>query len=208
MSNRTSNDLTGDGGVLLSLEQTLLPGSPTVVEGQSVTLRYEGMFPSTQITFDSGIMSFVVGRGEVIEGVDQAVRHLSPGMKATVAIRHDYGYGEAGLPGKIPPHAALLFNLEVVSCSSELPASGDSLPALPPSNPLASSPASEEGLVETLVVGGASLKMDRLGPIVLNTDGSTSRISNWHEMTSEEQENTMRLIARRNKKRIEAAACE
>jgi predicted Fe-S protein YdhL (DUF1289 family) len=46
------------------------------------------------------------------------------------------------------------------------------------------------------------VKLDHLGPIILNTDGSTSRISNWSDMTEQEQQNTLRLIAKRNKKRI------
>jgi hypothetical protein len=31
-----------------------------------------------------------------------------------------------------------------------------------------------------LVVGGASVTMDLLGPVVVNEDGTLCRISNWH----------------------------
>lgn len=48
----------------------------------------------------------------------------------------------------------------------------------------------------------ASLAM--LGPIVLNKDGTMSRISNWHEMVDKEKESAMRLISKRNKARKKA----
>eukprot|EP00349_Pseudokeronopsis_sp_Brazil_P000895 CAMPEP_0202961604 /NCGR_PEP_ID=MMETSP1396-20130829/5677_1 /ASSEMBLY_ACC=CAM_ASM_000872 /TAXON_ID= /ORGANISM="Pseudokeronopsis sp., Strain Brazil" /LENGTH=118 /DNA_ID=CAMNT_0049681569 /DNA_START=160 /DNA_END=519 /DNA_ORIENTATION=+ len=51
---------------------------------------------------------------------------------------------------------------------------------------------------------GSSVSMDHLGPIIINTDGTTRRISNWDTMTKSEQENAIRLISARNKRRIEA----
>jgi len=54
-----------------------------------------------------------------------------------------------------------------------------------------------------LEVGGEALKLDDLGPIIINTDGTTRRISNWSEMTKQEQESSWRMISARNKKRIE-----
>lgn len=50
----------------------------------------------------------------------------------------------------------------------------------------------------------ACFKMDSLGPMIINTDGTIQRVSNWHELTPEEQAKTFRLICARNKKRIEA----
>jgi hypothetical protein len=47
-------------------------------------------------------------------------------------------------------------------------------------------------------------KLDSLGPIVLNVDGTMSRIQNWSAMTDAEKESAFRLIAARNKKRKEA----
>ena len=41
--------------------------------------------------------------------------------------------------------------------------------------------------------------------VSVNSDGTLSRISNWHEMTPPEQERTVRLIAkRRNQERMKA----
>ena len=50
---------------------------------------------------------------------------------------------------------------------------------------------------------GDKLSMEHLGPIIVNTDGSLRRIGNWDKLTKAEQDNTFRLIAARNKKRIE-----
>ena len=47
--------------------------------------------------------------------------------------------------------------------------------------------------------GSASL--DNLGPIVINEDGTTSRITNWQNMTKEEQNRVMRIIPKRNEQR-------
>lgn len=52
--------------------------------------------------------------------------------------------------------------------------------------------------------GSATVKMDHLGPLVVNQDGSLSRIANWEQMTEFEQKNTLRIIGKRNAARREA----
>jgi hypothetical protein len=51
---------------------------------------------------------------------------------------------------------------------------------------------------------GTTVSLDHLGPIVVNQDGTMSRISNWDKMTEIEKKNTMRIIGKRNKQRLEA----
>ena len=46
--------------------------------------------------------------------------------------------------------------------------------------------------------------MDHLGPMVVNTDGTLSRITNWGNMAEIERINTLRIITKRNKERLEA----
>ena len=55
-----------------------------------------------------------------------------------------------------------------------------------------------------LANGGQTVKLDALGPMVVNVDGSLSRISNWDKMTEMEQKSTMRVLGKRNKARLEA----
>jgi hypothetical protein len=51
---------------------------------------------------------------------------------------------------------------------------------------------------------GDRVKLDHLGPLVVGTDGKLSRISNWEIMTEIERTNTLRVLGKRNKERIEA----
>ncbi|KAI0045177.1 hypothetical protein FA95DRAFT_1607921 [Auriscalpium vulgare] len=50
--------------------------------------------------------------------------------------------------------------------------------------------------------GSASLKYDALGPIVINSDGTLSRITNWPSMTSAERTRTFRVLLARNQIRL------
>lgn len=66
-------------------------------------------------------------------------------------------------------------------------------------------PGEGEG-VTTLDVsgGGTTVKLGALGPLVVNQDGSMSRISNWGDMTDIERENTLRIVGKRNQLRLAA----
>jgi hypothetical protein len=52
--------------------------------------------------------------------------------------------------------------------------------------------------------GGSTVTLDHLGPMVVNVDGTMSRISNWEQMAEIERKNTLRIIAKRNKQRLDA----
>ncbi|KAH7335471.1 hypothetical protein B0J17DRAFT_719997 [Rhizoctonia solani] len=60
--------------------------------------------------------------------------------------------------------------------------------------------------VTTLEVGGKSISFDKLGPMVVNSDGTLSRIANWQEMTPAEQKNTIRVLSKRNQLRTSTFA--
>ena len=51
---------------------------------------------------------------------------------------------------------------------------------------------------------GASVALDALGPVVVNEDGTLSRIGNWAQMTPLEQATTQRRISARNNERLAA----
>mmetsp|Transcript_4428 Transcript_4428/g.8224 ORF Transcript_4428/g.8224 Transcript_4428/m.8224 type:complete len:122 (-) Transcript_4428:2530-2895(-) len=95
---------------------------------------------------------------------------------------------------------------QIVSVSNStalrVSSSGSSSPSTTPS----ATPSSSAFDDATTEESEASLEM--LGPIVLNTDGTMSRISNWREMTSAERESAKRLIAKRNKSRKAALSEE
>jgi hypothetical protein len=48
------------------------------------------------------------------------------------------------------------------------------------------------------------MKLDHLGPLVVNKDGTLSRIGNWAEMSEIERQNTLRVLGKRNMLRREA----
>eukprot|EP00912_Choanoflagellata_sp_UC4_P000771 UC4_evm1s485 len=56
-----------------------------------------------------------------------------------------------------------------------------------------------------VVVGGEAVHIDSLGPIIINTDGTVSRITNWMEMSDIEKNRALRMVSKRNKKRRTAA---
>ncbi|KAI1750600.1 hypothetical protein F4782DRAFT_243159 [Xylaria castorea] len=75
---------------------------------------------------------------------------------------------------------------------SQISSNSAHLPALP----------STDSATSTLEVGGAALRLDHLGPLVVNEDGTLSRIANWEKMADIERENTVRILGKRNKMRL------
>jgi hypothetical protein len=48
-----------------------------------------------------------------------------------------------------------------------------------------------------------TVKLDALGPVIINQDGTLSRISNWQEMTPQEQQKTLQRLQKRNQSRLQ-----
>ncbi|KAL1836687.1 hypothetical protein VTK73DRAFT_4957 [Phialemonium thermophilum] len=94
---------------------------PTPQVGSTVTIEYTGYLKDTSKPdnkgekFDSSVGrgDFVtsIGVGKVIKGWDEGVLTMKVGEKATLDITSDYGYGERGFPGHIPPRADLIFDV-------------------------------------------------------------------------------------------------
>ncbi|KAB2103101.1 hypothetical protein AG0111_0g9184 [Alternaria gaisen] len=64
-------------------------------------------------------------------------------------------------------------------------------------------PTAEDSVTQ-VNVGGQAVKLDHMGPLVVNKDGTLSRISNWNEMADIEKQNTLRILVKRNQLRTEA----
>ncbi|KAK1771288.1 FK506-binding protein 1 [Phialemonium atrogriseum] len=89
--------------------------------GDKVTIEYTGWIKDTSKPdnkgnkFDSSVGrgDFVtsIGVGQVIKGWDEGVLAMKVGEKATLDITSDYGYGERGFTGHIPPRADLIFDV-------------------------------------------------------------------------------------------------
>lgn len=66
-----------------------------------------------------------------------------------------------------------------------------------------SSSASTSETTISLNTNGKAVKLDHLGPVVVNQDGTLSRINNWGEMSEIERTSTLRVLGKRNKLRLE-----
>lgn len=94
--------------------------------GQTVTVHYTGWLdekgePGKK--FDSSVdrnqkFSFTVGVGQVIKGWDEALLGMHLGEKRRVFIPANLGYGAHGAGGAIPPHANLIFDIELFEIKS------------------------------------------------------------------------------------------
>ncbi|TFK97857.1 hypothetical protein BDV98DRAFT_573906 [Pterulicium gracile] len=80
--------------------------------------------------------------------------------------------------------------------SSSATSDPDSAPQL--ALPLPTSSTSSESTGDA-----ATARFDQLGPLVVNSDGTLSRISNWQNMSKAEQDRTFRVLAKRNQLRLE-----
>ena len=85
---------------------------------QKVAVHYTGMLLDKSV-FDSSYsrrqpLNFTVGVGQVIEGWDEGILLLHEGDKARLVIPSDLAYGASGAGGVIPPHAPLIFDVELV----------------------------------------------------------------------------------------------
>ena len=84
---------------------------------QVVQVHYHGSFIDGQV-FDSSITrnepaEFALD--QVIPGWTEALAMMAVGSKWRIVVPHDLAYGEAGSPPAIPPKAALIFEIHLMS---------------------------------------------------------------------------------------------
>ncbi len=94
-------------------------GTATPQRGQVVTVNYEGRFLDGEKVFDAsathaGPFNFRIGQNVVIPGWDEGIIGMKKGEKRTLIIPYWLAYGEKGIAGKIPRHATLVFDIELV----------------------------------------------------------------------------------------------
>jgi len=94
----------------------------TPQKGQAVTVHYTGWLDNNGekgTKFDSSVdrgqaFSFNIGVGQVIKGWDEGVMSMKVGEKRRLMIPANLGYGAFGAGRVIPPHAKLIFDVELL----------------------------------------------------------------------------------------------
>ena len=92
--------------------------SPSPVAGMMATVLYKGMLLNGTV-FDSTEdqnhpLKARIGRGELIEGWDEALQKMHKGEKWLLIVPPEMGYGSRGKPPVIPRQATLVFEMELV----------------------------------------------------------------------------------------------
>ncbi len=85
--------------------------------GQTVTVEYVLNNIQGDIVYSSendGVMKFVVGCGDVVSGLDEAMRYLHPGDVAKVIVPSHLGYGLLGDQKEIPACSTLIYTIKIV----------------------------------------------------------------------------------------------
>jgi FKBP-type peptidyl-prolyl cis-trans isomerase FkpA len=93
--------------------------------GKEVTVHYTGWLYDPKAPdhhgkkFDSSRdhgepFTFKLGAGQVIRGWDQGVAGMKIGGTRTLIIPSELGYGARGAGSVIPPHATLVFDVELL----------------------------------------------------------------------------------------------
>jgi FKBP-type peptidyl-prolyl cis-trans isomerases 1 len=115
------------GGTIAEFQKldTEVGSGAEAVPGTNVTVHYTGWLYDENAAdrhgqkFDSSLdrgepFTFPLGGGRVIRGWDEGVAGMKVGGKRTLMIPAEYGYGARGAGGVIPPHASLVFDVELL----------------------------------------------------------------------------------------------
>jgi len=113
----------------LQIIDTTVGTGPEAVKGKVVVVHYTGWLYDPSLPdkkgkkFDSSLdrkspFSFPLGGGRVIRGWDEGVAGMHVGGKRTLVIPADMAYGSRGAGGVIPPHATLMFDVELLAVNN------------------------------------------------------------------------------------------
>ena len=101
------------------VKEDLVIGKGALAEsGNDIVVHYVGWLTNGQ-QFDSSRarrdpLDFALGAGDVIKGWDQGIEGMKVGGKRKLTIPAALAYGDQGCGGVIPPHATLVFEVELL----------------------------------------------------------------------------------------------
>ncbi|HMC98773.1 MAG TPA: FKBP-type peptidyl-prolyl cis-trans isomerase, partial [Ferruginibacter sp.] len=97
-----------DDVVALNYTEKILDSTKIVDSSTDPQFQHEGTFEVTMRKL-----------GSVIPGWTDALMQLKKGAKATVYLPSSLAFGKQGKPGKIPPNAIIVFDVDIVNVISE-----------------------------------------------------------------------------------------
>jgi FKBP-type peptidyl-prolyl cis-trans isomerase len=105
----------------LKITEIAIGSGAEAIPGKTVSVHYTGTL-TDGTKFDSSKdrgqpFSFPLGAGRVIRGWDEGVAGMKVGGTRKLVIPPDLGYGARGAGGVIPPHATLVFEVELLAVS-------------------------------------------------------------------------------------------
>lgn len=115
----------GDDGEWVELKKGLFYQDLVVGDGNEagrgsfVQVRYVGSLEDGSIFDQSKAngFAFKMGDGRVIRGWELGIAGMKVGGKRRLKIPPKFGYGSAGVKGRIPKKATLLFDIELISAN-------------------------------------------------------------------------------------------
>jgi FKBP-type peptidyl-prolyl cis-trans isomerase len=98
------------------------PDSPSPVPGDMVDVAYKGELLDGTVfdeADDKKPLHIRIGRGNLIEGWDEALQRMHRGEKWLLIVPPELGYGTRGRPPSIPRSATLVFEMELIDFAKE-----------------------------------------------------------------------------------------
>jgi FKBP-type peptidyl-prolyl cis-trans isomerase len=113
------NDTNNITNNTLQIIDTVIGTGKEVQSGNTVSIHYVGMLEDGT-KFDSSRdrnepFEAPIGVGMLIKGWDEGILGMKEGGQRKLIIPSDYGYGDSGIPGVIPPKATLVFEVELLA---------------------------------------------------------------------------------------------
>jgi FKBP-type peptidyl-prolyl cis-trans isomerase len=111
--------LPHDSAPATLIKEDLVVGSGRSAQaGDDLLVHYVGWLANGQ-QFDSSRarrdpLDFALGAGDVIKGWDEGIEGMKQGGKRKLTVPAGLAYGEHGCGGVIPPHATLVFEVELL----------------------------------------------------------------------------------------------
>jgi FKBP-type peptidyl-prolyl cis-trans isomerase len=103
--------------VKLEITDIVIGTGVVAQRGDALSIHYRGTLENGA-EFDNSYdrnetLDFTLGAAELIRGMDEGLVGMRVGGKRRLRIPPYLGYGSQGVPGLIPPHSVLVFEVEL-----------------------------------------------------------------------------------------------